>query len=255
MSTTTKVLATIDPIHSERYYVACWRADGMLEVGARVLDVELECDPYPHPTPRGVNTEDAGGPPFDEWITEPQETALFVLKPVVVGKVVDVLADDQVADEWIVSEELPIGQLLGPQADEIYRVVRNLEGLHAYPWDREVHSEHEWERLSELYENTDEDYACEHDVTAAAVAAIEALHLVGDHNGWEYLGSCQHGYEYAAIAARDLIGTVPGWTQQAYDLVMTRYRRAFGREDGPEQPRNELLNPLTVKPTTTKNLR
>lgn len=226
--TTTEVPEAIESVDPGRYYVVWWRAEGMLEVGTRVLDVELEFEPYLHPTPRGVNTEDAGGVPFDQWVYEPEETALFVVKPVVVGEVVDVLADDQVADEWVVSEELPIGQLLGPQADEIYRVVRNLEGLHEHPWDSEVRSEDDWERLSELYENAAEDCARER---AAADAAIEALHLVGDHNGWEYLGSCTHGCEYAALAARDLIGTVPGWTQQAYDLVMARYRRAFGRED------------------------
>jgi len=229
--TTTEVPEAVESVDPGRYYVVWWRAEGMLEVGTRVLDVELEFEPYLHPTPRGVNTEDAGGVPFEQWVYEPEETALFVVKPVVVGEVVDVLADDQVADEWLVSEELPIGQLLGPQAEEIYRVVRNLEGLHEHPWDSEVRSEDEWERLSELYENADEDYAREHAVMAAADAAIAALHLVGDRNGWEYLGSCQHGCEYAAIAARDLIGTVPGWTQQAYDLVMARYRRTFGRED------------------------
>jgi len=47
-------------------------------------------------------------------------------------------------------------------------------------------------------------------------------------NWWDGLGSRQHGNEYAVIAARDLIGTVPGWTRDAYGLVMTRYDRTFG---------------------------
>jgi hypothetical protein len=40
--------------------------------------------------------------------------------------------------------------------------------------------------------------------------AVRAMGRAGDVNWWDGLGSCQHGNDYAAIAARDLIGTVPG---------------------------------------------
>ncbi len=47
---------------------------------------------------------------------------------------------------------------------------------------------------------------------------------------WTLLpGSCRHGSEYVAIVARELIGTTPDWTQEAYDYLSRRFVAATGR--------------------------
>ncbi|KLI09391.1 MULTISPECIES: hypothetical protein [Mycobacteriaceae] len=48
--------------------------------------------------------------------------------------------------------------------------------------------------------------------------------------------SCSHGDEYVAIAARDLIGTVPDWTWDAYELIARPYAQATGRKLHPDDP-------------------
>ena len=54
------------------------------------------------------------------------------------------------------------------------------------------------------------------------------------HSRIPALTSCQHGDEYTALAARDLIDTTPGWTQLAYDRIRLRYERAFGETLHPD---------------------
>ncbi len=52
---------------------------------------------------------------------------------------------------------------------------------------------------------------------------------------WTLLpGSCQHGAEYVAIVARELIGTTPEWTQDAYDYLSRRFVAATGRSLHPD---------------------
>lgn len=65
-------------------------------------------------------------------------------------------------------------------------------------------------------------------------AAKQSLTTVG-RNTW-FPGSCCHGDEYVAIAARDLIGTVAGWTWDAYERVARPYAQATGRKLHPEDP-------------------
>ncbi|MCV7286114.1 hypothetical protein H7J87_12325 [Mycolicibacterium wolinskyi] len=65
-------------------------------------------------------------------------------------------------------------------------------------------------------------------------AARDALAAAG-RNTW-FPESCCHGDEYVAIAARDLIGSVPGWTWDAYELVARPYAQATERKLHPEDP-------------------
>lgn len=65
-------------------------------------------------------------------------------------------------------------------------------------------------------------------------AAKQALKAAG-RNG-HFPGSCCHGDDYIAIAARDLIDTVPGWTWEAYERVAHPYARATGQKLHPEDP-------------------
>ena len=99
--------------------------------------------------------------------------------------------------------------------------------------------------FTRLYESRPGDFdhdAETYDEYAAGVsAARSALHELsyrhdGRYRGSEIpaVGSCQHGDEYTALAARDLIDTTPGWTQLAYDRIRLRYERAFGETLHPD---------------------
>lgn len=218
-------------------FVAHWTEPGdtPLHRGDILHDVEAAH----RPTPRGINTEDTGGPPLDEWINYPEQTRLFRVLPAGEGRGTD--QPQAEVDEWLIVEELPPGQVLGPQADEIYRAAGNLEPLYDtnHP-GRAARTDSEWERLAGLYASNGDGLATEHEAIAGVQAALHALNTIDTDQDWD-LGSCQHGSEYAAIAARDLIGTVPGWTQTAYDAVLARYRRAFGHETSSAVP--ELVGP------------
>ncbi|MEN4460998.1 hypothetical protein VXE65_03085 [Mycolicibacterium conceptionense] len=65
-------------------------------------------------------------------------------------------------------------------------------------------------------------------------AAEKALTSAGRNT--RFPRSCCHGDEYLAIAARDLIGTAPGWTQDAYELIARPYAEATGRKLHPADP-------------------
>lgn len=69
----------------------------------------------------------------------------------------------------------------------------------------------------------------------ALQSALDALEKVGADRAWwgEGAWSCSlYGPELVAIAARDLIGAVPGWTEAAHDILTAPYRAAFG-DDAP----------------------
>lgn len=73
--------------------------------------------------------------------------------------------------------------------------------------------------------------------------AIQALRTVGaDSYWWENCtGSDKFGFAVVALAARDLIGTVEGWDQAAYDAIATPYRVAFGE---PLHPEDRVFEPV-----------
>lgn len=65
-------------------------------------------------------------------------------------------------------------------------------------------------------------------------AAEQALAAAGRNS--HFPGSCCHGDDYIAVAARDLIDTVPGWTWEAYERVARPYAQATGHKLHPEDP-------------------
>lgn len=70
--------------------------------------------------------------------------------------------------------------------------------------------------------------------TAGEVAAA-ALEAAGRNS--YFPGSCQHGDEYLAVAARDLIGRgEPDWTWLAYELIARPYAHVVGRKLHPDDP-------------------
>jgi hypothetical protein len=66
-------------------------------------------------------------------------------------------------------------------------------------------------------------------------AAEDALRLAGRNTNFP--GSCLHGEEFLALAARDLIGSVPGWDQKTYDYLRAPFEKAAHQRlhpnDGP----------------------
>ena len=93
--------------------------------------------------------------------------------------------------------------------------------------------------FTRLYESRPGDF--DHDgetydeYFAGVRAAERALHERGPGRfDIPDVGSCQHGDEYAALAARDLIDATPGWTQLAYDRIRARYERAFAETLHPD---------------------
>lgn len=215
-----------------RYYATFRRADNRFHIGARLPRRDLTGTPQLCATPRGINLQAIGGPELWQWITQQDQYSLFAVKPAVGDEVMEMLPKGEVADAWLIEEELPGGLLLGPHADDVHRAVRNLEGLFSGTGEPNRWTEPTWSHLRDRYATGAGDIEREHDVLQATAAACEALAQNGDSNNWPNVVDREHGCEYVGIAARDLFGTVPGWTQQAYDLMMIRYRRTFGHDFG-----------------------
>jgi hypothetical protein len=130
---------------------------------------------------------------------------------------------EPVTDGWEVKEILPLHTLYGPQGKRIIEVVEKLEDFAA---------------ADEL----DTRWSYEFDITTynepiryAALAALDALQKAGADVNWWADQSFYDGWgaEVIALAARDLIDTVPGWTVAAYVMIARPYRAAF----------RELLHP------------
>ena len=126
-------------------------------------------------------------------------------------------------DGWTITATVPVDAMFGPQAAAIVAAIdlaeRALCGDTMAVGDRYVAA-------------IDEQYPDGGAWTAqsAADAAQAALDAAGaDGLLWAKGFSCAYGQEMLALAARDLIGTVPGWTQEAYDLLTAPWVAAFGR--------------------------
>lgn len=229
-------MTTVASAPTYRYYLADWHPDGAARpVPGTVIDLHGgHRVPTWRSTPRGIDLEGAGDVQLDEWISSPLTTGLYIVAPQLGGHLLSgELADGAWTEDWIVLDCLDPGLALGPQATEIYRAAQDLDFLYLdSPHPR--YTSDDRDRLCELYEPRpgDPDHVDVADYgdafDNAQAAAQRALDRVSDVDDTWRIGSCVHGHEYAALAARDLIGTVDGWTQAAYELLMTRYHRAFG---------------------------
>lgn len=127
---------------------------------------------------------------------------------------------DRGADGWEVTGDAPLDGLLGPQADEITAVARiaadRLRG------DTEASPE-----AARYYQAA---YDAREAMDTALDAALDALEAAGaDAWWWSTAVTCAYGHELVAVAARDLIGTIPQWTQTAYDTLTAPWLAAAGR--------------------------
>jgi len=129
-------------------------------------------------------------------------------------------------DGWTVTKlDGDLSPMFGPQAAQIRAAVAEAERVLIGDGDGET---------AQAYADAI-DAVYEHGYPEAERMAIEALDAYGaDGCWWDEVGACAYGGEVKALAARDLIGTVPGWTQEAYDLLTGPWLAAFGRPVHPD---------------------
>lgn len=124
---------------------------------------------------------------------------------------------------WRVEAFEPTHTILGPAGKRIVEIAAVLENA----------ADNEDSRFIQ-YQNT---FEADFDVNMKSFdTAIKALKQSGaDGYWWENCaGSDEFGFEAVALGARDLIGTVEGWDQKAYDLLAAPYRVAFGEPLHPD---------------------
>ncbi len=149
-----------------------------------------------------------------------QNTTVALIRVEPVG---DASADGHLytADAWTVAGvESSIDPVLGPQASRIRDVVALAEQV--LRGDEDPRALVYAKAVNERYEATKQH-------EKAAEAALSAISADGI-----YWTGCEYGWELLALAARDLIGTTPGWTQEAYDALTEPWRLAMGLPAHPE---------------------
>lgn len=225
MTSTLSPTSTQDPATAAvKYFLTDWSAGEPVDPGTALSMTAV--DPHACTSPRLLDPEESGAPiATGDWINQANTTRLYRLVPIVDGVPVDTLAEGQRTEQWLVIEELAAGLVLGPQATEIYRAAANLAPLFdPHHPGRRARSDDEWSNLHEKYCGL--NLHRDEKALAGLSAAVLALNDAGDRKRWP----CLRFREYAALAARDLIGTVPNWTRAAYDDVMSGYRSVFGHE-------------------------
>lgn len=119
-------------------------------------------------------------------------------------------------DGWTVTSIRPTSEVLGPQAEHLAALATALDATAQDAPDGEN---------ARLYAAAVRDLAD----TDHLQAALSALNTVGaDTYWWERQGSYDDAGELVALAARDLIGTVPGWDWNAYRALMTPWVTTHG---------------------------
>ncbi|MFI0487550.1 hypothetical protein [Actinomadura sp. 9N215] len=128
---------------------------------------------------------------------------------------------DRGTDGWEVIGDAPLAGLLGPQADEVLAAARTARAQLRGDTDASPEAARYYAVANATGDAMD---AC----LNAALAALQAAGA--DAWWWSTAVTCAYGHELVAIAARDLIGTVPDWTQAAYDVLTAPWRAAFGAD-------------------------
>lgn len=134
------------------------------------------------------------------------------------------------APAWTVTAAAPATDVLGPQATDVVAAMERLVQLRC---DADLaDAAARYHKVLDLY-RVEMDTALE--------CAADALASVGADRDWWAGGAFPgtYGHEIAAIAARDLIGTVPGWTTEAHDILTSPYRAAFDDVPGHTRPEGE----------------
>jgi hypothetical protein len=152
---------------------------------------------------------------------------------------VDVVDDffAECEDGWTVVAEESIGAMLGPQSEYLLATIRKADLVLVYDEFEDGDEVKAAEAYRTAVEAQFDGLTCL--VEDHITAANDALCARGYDGFWWSQGgvSCAYGWELLALAARDLIGSTPEWTQEAYDALTTPWRTAFPTplhpEDGP----------------------
>ncbi len=176
--------------------------------------------PYVTALPRSLPVSDAcEDPDFPGVLTAVQVAVLSPLGPVDDGP----WADDDgpvCEDGWRVESLTALDPVLGPQSACLLAAIETAERVLT---GESAPARAYGAAVNEQYHGG--TWTADH----AANAAAAALDSVGaDGFWWRQCFSCQYGPEMLALAARDLIGTVPGWDRDAYDLLTAPWTAAFG---------------------------
>ena len=116
------------------------------------------------------------------------------------------------AGGWTITAVEPsVDPVLGPQAARVREVVAEAEAA-LTSFSDDPRNEQYMEIVNARYD----------DVQPHVEAAEAALKVIGA-DGFYWTG-CEYGQELLALAARDLIGTTPEWTQEAYDALTEPWR-------------------------------
>lgn len=140
---------------------------------------------------------------------------------------------------WTVEAFEPLTVVLGPQAEQVIAAVR--EGFRVLDEEEDPAAAEAYIAASNHQHDTTSSSSRIGSSTLAlwqsAEAAQEALYQRGADGWWwgNTIGCCW-GNEILALAARDLIGTTPEWTQQAYDVLTRPWRTALSLPLHPEDP-------------------
>ncbi|WP_242884094.1 hypothetical protein [Actinomadura litoris] len=116
------------------------------------------------------------------------------------------------ADGWVVTAHLPIAEILGPQAEQLIVLAAAMKTAPTHG-PTALRYDHHRTAMDTAYLD-------------AALAALEAIGA--DVQWWRSQAACADGGELVALAARDLIGTVPGWTTTAYRALITPWVTTHG---------------------------
>lgn len=166
-----------------------------------------------------------------------QSTDLALVRVEPIGEVTEPVADVTAPIEyrcftatggWTVTGiEASTDAVLGPQATRIREVVALAEDALRGDADPRAH----------VYADA-VNTTWSPSIDEPAEAALKSIGADG-----MYWTACEYGGELLALAARDLIGTVPGWTREAYDALTEPWRIAMALpahpdDTAPVQPRS-----------------
>ncbi|MGI5423019.1 hypothetical protein [Actinomadura luteofluorescens] len=183
-------------------------------------DVEFFAVTNPRMLPFGDETEP---PTLAEIVTGTSLAKLVTVTPLTAPEEVeDGAATWFEAESWRVDGDASWEAVFGLQGAEVIAATKLV--------DEHLHGEFEYggpnaaDRYYPLTEVTSDP------MSQAENCALNALEKAGADCYWwsTYAYGCSYGQELVAIAARDLIGTVPGWTAEAHDVLTAPYRAAFG---------------------------
>lgn len=147
------------------------------------------------------------------------------------------------APGWTVQAIDSLAGLLGPHAAHLTTAVHDaawLDGLDGEsPYDEDPHRAAYDKAINAMWERHGTA-----GVYGMQWATEHALNVRGADGWWwaQGCGSCTTGAEITALAARDLIDTVPGWTTRAYEALTAPWWAAFGHGIHPDDlPPGELV--------------